>query len=79
MSSDKLSEIDAQIARLQRERDELAADPERVKVREAYEELERILDRLEELGENVITDEGQTVTVLGTRFYYAHGCSLRER
>lgn len=79
MSGDKLKAIDAQIARLQRERDELAADPERVKVREAYEELERILDRLEELGENVITDEGQTVTVLGTRFYYAHGCSLREQ
>lgn len=79
MSGDKLKAIDAQIARLQRERDELAADPARVQIRETYGELERVLDRLEELGENVITDEGQTITILGTRFYYAHGCDLRER
>ncbi len=79
MSNDKLSEIDAQIARLQRERDALAVDPKRVQVREAYGELERILDHLAEMGEEVTTDEGQVITVLGTRFYYAHGCGLRER
>jgi hypothetical protein len=79
VSNDKLSEIDAQIARLQRERDALAVDPKRVQVREAYGELERILDHLAEMGEEVTTDEGQVITVLGTRFYYAHGCGLRER
>lgn len=79
MSGDKLSEIDAQIARLQRERDALAVDPKRAQVREAYGELERILDHLAEMGEEVTTDEGQVITVLGTRFYYAHGCGLRER
>lgn len=79
MSSDRLSEVDAQIARLQEERNKLAADPERLEVRGLYEELERVLDRLAELGEDVTTDEGQVVTVLGTRFYYVHGCTLRER
>lgn len=79
MGSDKLSEIDAQIARLQEERDKLAADPKRQEVRGLYGELERVLDRLEELGEVVSTDEGQAVTVIGTRFYYSHGWTLRER
>jgi len=79
VSSDRLSEVDAQIARLQEERNKLAADPERLEVRGLYEELERVLDRLAELGEDVTTDEGQVVTVLGTRFYYVHGCTLRER
>src|SRR5690606_8703151 len=79
VSSDRLSEVDAQIARLQEERNKLAADPERLVVRGLYEELERVLDRLAELGEDVTTDEGQVVTVLGTRFYYVHGCTLRER
>ncbi len=40
MSGDKLKAIDTQIARLQRERDELAADPARVQIRETYGELD---------------------------------------
>lgn len=79
MSGDKLSEIDAQIARLQRERDELAADPARVQIREAYGELERILDRLDELGEDVSNGDGYSIHVAGTRFSYTHGDDLRER
>ncbi|MFE0472607.1 hypothetical protein ACFW2V_13430 [Streptomyces sp. NPDC058947] len=79
MSDDKLSKIDEQIAALQRERAGLLSDPKRQEIRSLYGELERILDRLGELGEDVTTDEGQVVTVHGTRFYYAHGCGLRER
>lgn len=79
MSSDKVSKIDEQIAALQRERAKLLSDPKRQEVRDLYGELERVLDRLGDLGEDVTTDEGQVVTIHGTRFYYAHGCDLRER
>lgn len=79
MSGDKLSKIDKQIAALQEERTKLLSDPTRQEIRELYGELDRVLNRLGELGEDVTTDEGQVVTVLGTRFYYAHGCGLRER
>lgn len=79
MSSDRLSEIDAQIARLQRERDELAADPKRAEVKRAYGELEEILNRLDDLGEDVSNGDGYAIHVTGTLFSYTHGGDLRER
>lgn len=79
MSGDKLSEIDAQIARLQRERDKLTADPKRAEVKRAYEELAKTLNRLDELGEDVSNGDGYAIYVVGTRFSYTHGGDLRER
>lgn len=79
MSGDKLNEIDAQIARLQRERDKLAADPKRAEVRRAYGELDRILNQLDGLGEDVSNGDGYAIYVVGTLFSYTHGGDLRER
>lgn len=78
MSGDKLSKIDEQIAALQRERAELS-DPKRLEIRNLYGELERILDRLDELGEDVSNGDGYTIHVTGTLFSYTHGDGLRER
>lgn len=79
MSSDKLNEIDAQIARLHQERDRLTADPKRAEVKRAYGELDRILNQLDELGEDVSNGDGYAIYVVGTRFSYTHGGDLRER
>ncbi len=79
MDDDKLSEIDAQIAQLQRERDRLAADPKRAEVKRAYGELDRILDRLDELGEDTSDGDGYALNITGTLFSYTHGGDLRER
>lgn len=79
MSGDRLDEIDRQIADLQRKRAELSDNPKRREVRELYGELERILDRLEELGEDVSNGDGYAICVVGTLFSYTHGFDLREK
>lgn len=78
MGNGRLDDVDAQIAQLQREREELVS-PERTRVREAYEELEKILNRLEELGEDVSNGDGYTIYITGTRFSYTHDMGLQER
>lgn len=78
VADEKLNAIDKKIAALQAERAELS-DPKRQEVREAYGELERILDRLEDLGEDVTTHNGEVVTLVGTRFGYMHGSPIWEK
>lgn len=78
MGDSKLSEIDRQIAALQRKRAELS-DPKRQEIRDLYGQLEQVLDRLVELGEDVSTGDGCVVNIVGTRFSYTHGLGLRER
>jgi hypothetical protein len=76
---DKLSKIDEQIAALRRERADLLSNPNRQEIRDLYGELERVLDRLDELGEDVSNGDGYTIHVTGTLFSYTHGDGLRER
>jgi tetrahydromethanopterin S-methyltransferase subunit G len=74
----RLDEVNRKIAELEARRAELL-DPKRQEIREAYGELERVLNRLDELGENVSNGDGYAVHVVGSRFRYTHGDDLQER
>lgn len=78
---EKLKEIDQRIEglkNLRAEREKELADPERQEVYRAYEELDRILDRLVDLGENVETPEGHDIDIAGRLFRYSYGSGIRE-
>lgn len=82
MSDDKPEKVDVKIAALQEaldNRKKELADPKRQKIRALYGELERILDQLEELGEDVSDGERYVVYVAGTLFSYMHGDGLQEK
>lgn len=79
MTDRKLDKINKQIADLEREREKLLSDPKREEVRELYGELDRILDRLAELGEDVVTRDGEIISIVGTRFSYMHGMDLHGK
>lgn len=78
MSDNRIGEIDKRISELKRERAELS-DPKREEVRALYGELERVLDRLEDLGEDVSNGDNYAIHIVGTRFSYTHGIGLADR
>lgn len=81
MEDRELERIDQQIRELEERRaarERELADPERQEVVRAYAELERALDRLDDLGESITTEGGYNVSLFGRLFNYSHGDGITE-
>lgn len=71
MVDKKLEEINASIALLERQKQkriEELGDPKRSKVRELWEELNRLIDALDEQGENLVDLNGDSLHIDGRMF-----------
>lgn len=81
MKDKKLEQIDREIEKLKnlREaREEELVDPERQEVYRLYRELDRILGRLDELGENIEDGDGYGLYIVGRLFSYSYGDGVTE-
>lgn len=74
-TDERLAKLKAEVAA----REAQLTDPKRQEVVELYGKLDRILDRLAELGEDVTTHDGDVISIVGTRFSYLHGLDLTEK
>lgn len=71
MQDKKLEEINASIELLERQKQkriEELGDPKRSKVRELWEELNRLIDALDEQGENLTDLNGDSLHIDGRMF-----------
>lgn len=76
MSDEKLNQIDQEIEALQARRTHRLAeleDPKRQQVLRLYEELRRIVDELDDLGEDMSNGDGYAISITGTLFGYFNG------
>lgn len=71
MSDKKIEEIQAEIERLEAEKErrvKLLADPKRREVRSLWDQLKSTVDQLDALGENIQDDDGYAPVLVGKTF-----------